>query len=207
MAKRKILAFVALLAASAVCVTGAFAQQTISLDDAPQNSSRNIEKKLKKGTIVAVLNFSSDSERLSDYVIQELTTLLSKNGALRVVDRENLDLIAAEMDFQYSGEVSDASMQSIGQKLGAQSIVTGSGMSLENHYRVRFRTINVETAEVEDQTTERVTQDRQLVRLLDAENSIGMGDTRFFAGAKLGIGIGFHTITRPVQHTACAGRT
>jgi TolB-like protein len=170
------------------------AQSAVSLDDALKAGAKNIESNLKEGTVVAILNFSSASARLSDYVIQELMALLSDNGMVRVVDRENLDLIAAEMDFQYSGEVSDESMQSIGQKLGAQSIVTGSGENMSGYYRVRFRTINVETAEIQDQITLRVAQDRQLVRLLDAKNSTGMGNTKFFVGAKLGIGIGFHTI-------------
>jgi TolB-like protein len=187
----KMAAFGLLFAAGAA---GGFAQSAVSLDEALRVSAQNIEKNLKEGTIVAVLNFNSGSARLSDYVIQELTTLLADNGIVRVVDRENLDLLAAEMDFQYSGEVSEESMQAIGQKLGAQSIVTGSGEPMGDYYRVRFRTISVETAEVEGQTTQRVAQDRQLVRLLDAKNSIGMGNTKFYVGAKLGVGIGFHTI-------------
>jgi TolB-like protein len=170
------------------------AQTAVSLDDALKASAKNIENSLERGTVAAILNFSSGSDRLSDYVIQELTTLLSDNGMIRIVDRENLDLIAAEMNFQYSGEVSDESMQSIGHKLGAQSIITGSGENMGDYYRIRFRTISVETAQVQDQTTQRVAQDRQLVRLLDAKNSIGIGNTKFFVGAKLGVGIGFHTI-------------
>jgi TolB-like protein len=185
---------ITVFALSFFTVSVSFAQSAVSLDVALQICAKNIEKNLKEGTIIAVLNFKSGSVRLSDYVIQELTTLLSDNGIVRVVDRENLDLIAAEMNFQYSGEVSDESMQSIGQKLGAQSIVTGSSEPMGDYYRVRFRTISVETAEVQDQTTQRVIQDRQLVRLLDAKNSIGMGNTKFFLGAKLGVGIGFHTI-------------
>ncbi|MDR1467923.1 MAG: hypothetical protein LBT00_01370, partial [Spirochaetaceae bacterium] len=51
---------------------GVFAQSTVSLDEALQESANSIEKSLKKGTIVAVVNFTSGSARLSDYVIQEL---------------------------------------------------------------------------------------------------------------------------------------
>ena len=194
MFKKTMLRFAAFGLLFAAGAAGVFAQVTVSLDEALTASAKNIEKNIGRGTIVAVLNFHSSSARLSDYVIQELTTLLADNGIVRVVDRENLDLLAAEMDFQYSGEVSEESMQSIGQKLGAQSIVTGSGSPMGDYYRVRFRTISVETAEVQDQTTQRVAQDRQLVRLLDEKNSIGIGNTKFFVGAKLGVGIGFHTI-------------
>jgi len=43
-----------------------------------------------------------------------------------VVDRQQLDLIRAELNFQMSGEVSDESAQSIGQMLGVQSIMSGT---------------------------------------------------------------------------------
>jgi TolB-like protein len=70
-----------------------------------------------------------------------------------VVDRRELDLIRQEERFQMSGEVSDESMQSIGKKLGAQIIVSGSLNAMGGAYRFRMRALNVETAVVETGST------------------------------------------------------
>jgi formylglycine-generating enzyme required for sulfatase activity len=68
-----------------------------------------------------------------------------------VVDRANLALIQQEMDFQQSGEVSDSSAQSIGQKLGAQTIVSGSITAFGNLWRLSVRALDVESAQVQGQ--------------------------------------------------------
>jgi hypothetical protein len=65
-----------------------------------------------------------------------------------VVDRANLALIQQEMEFQLSGEVSDESAQSIGQKLGAQTIVSGSITPFGDLWRLTVRALGVEDATV-----------------------------------------------------------
>jgi hypothetical protein len=107
-------------------------------------------------------------------VLEELTARLVNSGKLMVVDRQNLDLIQQEMNFQYSGEVSDGSMQSIGQKLGAQSIVSGALSEVGGEYRLRFRTISVETAAIEVLTNATVRNDQQISRLFTSESTIGL---------------------------------
>jgi TolB-like protein len=139
---------------------------SISLDDAIKSGARAIDAKLKSGTKIAVLNFSSTSGRLSDYVIEEMITVLVNNGKLTVVDRQTLDLIQDEMSFQTSGEVSDKSAQAIGQKLGAQSIVTGSFEQIGSDYRIRFRTIEVSSAALQVISAMDVKQDERLTGLL-----------------------------------------
>jgi TolB-like protein len=150
------------------------AQTAMSLDESIDKAQQEIEKKLRGGTKIVVLNFTSPSERFSNYVLEELTARLVNSGELVVVDRQNLDLIQREMDFQYSGEVSDESMQSIGQKLGAQSIVSGSLAEVGGEYRLRFRTISVETAAIEVLTTATVRNDRQISGLFTSDSNIGL---------------------------------
>jgi TolB-like protein len=128
------------------CVSMDSNVESISLDNAIQKAANNIENSLDPGTIVAVLNFSSDSESFSKYVIDEMTLHLTNGKKLVIVNRDNLDLIRREMGLQLSGDVSDESIRSIGKFLGAQSIVTGSVQKIGNLYRIRFNTINVETA-------------------------------------------------------------
>ena len=98
---------------------------------------------------IAVLNFSSPTEQLSEYVIAEISTQLVNGKKAVVVDRRELDLIRQEEQFQLSGEVSDESAQSIGKKLGAQLVVSGSLDAIGSTYRFRIRALSVETAVVE----------------------------------------------------------
>jgi formylglycine-generating enzyme required for sulfatase activity len=127
---------------------GTSASTTLPLDQAIGEAAQNIEDNVAAGQIIAVLNFTSPTEQFSEYVLEELSDKLVNGRKLVVVDRKQLDLIRQEENFQLSGEVSDESMQSIGKKLGAQLIVSGSINAIGNTYRFRIRTLVVETAAI-----------------------------------------------------------
>jgi formylglycine-generating enzyme required for sulfatase activity len=139
--------FVCTILMMTACATGGDSTEgTVPLDQAIQEAARNIEDNVEAGQIIAILNFSSPTEQFSEYVIDELSILLANGRKLVVVDRRELDLIRQEEQFQLSGDVSDESALSIGRKLGAQYIVSGSLNSMGNAYRFRIRVLNVETA-------------------------------------------------------------
>ena len=70
-----------------------------------------------------------------------------------------------------SGEVSDSSAQAIGQKLGAQSIISGSIEDMGANYRIRFRTVEVETAAIQVLTSANVRKDSQTGALMGPGNN------------------------------------
>ncbi|MDR3301251.1 MAG: CsgG/HfaB family protein [Spirochaetaceae bacterium] len=118
------------------------------LTDAIRAGSDELNKKIASGSKAAFLNFTSKSPELSEYIIEELINNGVNDGVFTVVDRQNLAAIQQEMDFQLSGEVSDSSAQSIGQKLGAQVIVSGSITLMGTSYNLRLRAISVESAAI-----------------------------------------------------------
>jgi hypothetical protein len=65
-----------------------------------------------------------------------------------VVDRQQMDAVRAELNFNMSGEVSDKSAQAVGQMLGAQIIVTGRVSQIGERVRLNIRALEVETAQV-----------------------------------------------------------
>ena len=69
------------------------------------------------------------------------------------VDRQQLDAIRAEQNFQYSGEVDDNAALEIGKFLGAQTIVLGAVSKLGNGYRMRIRALDVLTAKCRGNST------------------------------------------------------
>jgi hypothetical protein len=136
------------IAALVFMAAAVFGQEIDTLDRAVKDSMAYIVGRLEPGTKVAILNFSADPA-LSNYVIEEMTVFLVDDGSLTVVDRSELELLQGEMDFQLSGEVSDESAQSIGKKLGAQTIVSGSLSPFGNVWRMSIRALEVETARVQ----------------------------------------------------------
>jgi TolB-like protein len=142
-----------------------FSQEALTLDEALQESAVYLKDRIDTGSKIVVLNFQSDYVDLSNYIIDETIALLVNLGNLTVVDRQNLETIRQEMDFQMSGEVSDESAQSIGRKLGAQIIVSGSIAPLGDLYRLRVRAIEVETAAIRGVNNQNIKLDGILASL------------------------------------------
>ncbi|MDR0501739.1 MAG: CsgG/HfaB family protein [Treponema sp.] len=155
----------ALLAIFTLIPVFAFSQEGVNIDKGLENSMIYLNRRIPAGTKVVVLNFNSEWPKLTDYIIEELTGYIVNTGSLTVVDRANLETIRQEMNFQLSGEVSDASAQAIGQKLGAQTIISGSIVAMGNLYRLRVRAISVETAHILGIINTDVIQDRRIAAL------------------------------------------
>ena len=138
----------------------------LDLESVRRRSERMADSSAQK-LVIAILNFSSQANELAAYVIEELTLTLANNDRYIIVDRKRLDLIRQEENFQMSGEVSDESAQAIGKKLGAQYVITGSLLDMNDFYRFRMMAINVETAAISAPTSINVNyKDRQIASLL-----------------------------------------
>jgi curli biogenesis system outer membrane secretion channel CsgG len=130
----------ALLAACTSVGRGKF-----SLQDAIEQSAKEIAGELPPNSSVAIVAFESANDNLSEYIMEELNAELLKNK-VRVVDRQNLQHIQKELDFHMSGYVSDESAMSIGKFLGATVVITGELIDVGDAYRYRVSVINVEEA-------------------------------------------------------------
>ncbi|MDR0656441.1 MAG: penicillin-binding protein activator LpoB [Treponema sp.] len=170
-----------MLGAAVLC---AFAQ-AITLDEAIQASAKEIGERLQKDTRIAVLNFNSSSPRMATYVIEELNNAIVNDGRLIAVDRQRLDLIRQELDFNDSGEVSNASAQQIGRMVGAQMIVSGSLNLVGGSYRFRVQALEVESAAMRYSYAKDIQQDQLVNSLLAGTEEIADFSTseRVRAGA------------------------
>jgi hypothetical protein len=172
--KRKIL----LPAVLALCAVFGFSQTVVTLDDALVNMTQYFTGRLPAKSKVVVLNITADSDRMAEYIIEEFTTNLVNSGKVTVVDRQNLESIRKELDFQVSGEVDDDTAQSIGRMLGAQTIFSGSIGLLGDFYRLRFRAIAVQTAEIQGMQSANVGQDKILASLTGGRVSVAPPSVR-----------------------------
>ena len=142
---------IALAAIAGGCASAPAASGADELDLAVRDTSNYLNSSIPAGSTIVILNIQSDSIDLSDYIIDELIANVVNDRIFTVVDRQRLDEIRAEQNFQYSGEVDDNLAQEIGRFLGAQTIVSGAIGRLGAGYRLRVRALNVQTAQVQGQ--------------------------------------------------------
>ncbi|MDR1399726.1 MAG: penicillin-binding protein activator LpoB [Treponema sp.] len=136
-----------------LCVDNVHAQESMPLylNNAIAQSARSIEGRVPAATRVAILEFSSDSETLSDYIIDKLSGEFVNNNKLTVIERKRPDLIRNEIALQLSGDVDDDYMIKIGKQWGAQVIIYGSLRSIGDTLSFMIKSVNVETVRIEAQ--------------------------------------------------------
>ena len=151
------------------CAGGAKAASNsgvMSLDRAIAEAGARIDERIESGAKIALLNFSAPTTRFTDYVLSELEANILDYGNLLIIDRKELDLVRGELAFQTSGEVSDRSMQEVGQMLGAKYVVSGSLSELDGTHRMVIRVLAVETAAVSAQYRTDIANDSRVQSLL-----------------------------------------
>ncbi len=134
-----------------IYTAGVFAQSgKLTIAEALDKASRQFSGNLKDGTIVAILGISSGTDALDEYMLDEFTADIVSLRKLKVVTRANLDVIKKEMNFQLSGEVSDETMQRLGAKTGAETVIAGTFKNYGTGYRLNIQAFNVTTAAIQD---------------------------------------------------------
>lgn len=121
----------------------------VTLNEAVKKTVSYLETRIPVDSKVVVLNVVSQNDNLSEYIINSITEIIVNGNFFTAVDRHNLNLIQNEVAFQMSGEVSDETAQTIGQKLGAESIISGSINPIGDLYRFQIRAIEVKTAKIQ----------------------------------------------------------
>lgn len=163
----------------------------VTIDNALTQAAEKFSSSLKNKTTVAILGISSSYNELSEYMLGELTTDIVQLRKLQVVTRANLDVIKKEMNFQLSGEVSDETMQQLGAKTGAQTVISGTFKPLGTLYVLDIQAFDVTTATIQDTYRVNVASDETL-ELLTKKKIVGTSGkiqaNDYTAGERLGIG-------------------
>jgi TolB-like protein len=113
-------------------------QQQAILDGIPQK------------TRVALLDIGSFDSELGIFATEEIIMRLVKSRQFRVIDRDSIETILKEQQFQLSGYVDDKTAVSIGKLLGAATIITGRIQHRYDQIDFSLKVLDVETAEILD---------------------------------------------------------
>jgi TolB-like protein len=139
------------------------------LDTAIRETSDYLNKQLPHGNKLVILNIQSDFPALSEYIIDELIANTVNDRFFSVVDRQQLNTIRQELNFQFSGEVDDETAQALGRMAGAQIIVSGAVSRIGNMYRLRVRALKVQSAEIEGQFNRNIPDGSTLQALVQSK--------------------------------------
>jgi len=141
------------------------------LDGTIREASDYLNGRIPKGNKVAFINISGGYPDLADYILGDLSKYGVNDGVFSVVDRALLDQVRAELNFQFSGEVSDQSAQEIGKMLGAQTIVSGSVRKIGSLYRLEVKAVEVQTAAIQGQWNKNIPQGMTIAALTENTSS------------------------------------
>ena len=132
-----------------LCTGIAFA---VDVQTALKETAEQFSTSLKPKSVVAIIGIHSESPVLSDFMLDELTVHFVRLKKLTIADRANLEAIKKEMSFQLSGEVGDESIQQLGAKIGAETVIQGTLKQLGKsaRYTLTIRALDVTTAAVTD---------------------------------------------------------
>ncbi|MGP1439019.1 MAG: hypothetical protein ACTTKH_08120 [Treponema sp.] len=120
------------------------------LQDALKEAATQFSSSLRAKSVVAIIGVYSGNAELSDFMMDELTLQFIKLRKITVADRANLEAIKKEMNFQLSGEVGDETMQQLGAKVGAETVIQGVLKQYGGIYTLTIRALNVKTAAISD---------------------------------------------------------
>jgi TolB-like protein len=162
-------AFIAALFLVMGCAGGPKASSPDELDLAIRDASDYLNENIPKGSKIVILNVQSDSTALSDYIIDELIANAVNDKVFEVVDRQQLDLIRSEQNFQWSGEVDDKLALEVGKFFGAQTIVSGKVSQIAERYRFTIRALDVQSARVQGQNNFNIASGKIITALMNSK--------------------------------------
>lgn len=149
-----------------VCLLAAAGLFAVDINEALDTAAKQFSSSLKAGTTVAIVGIASDTEAMSEYLLDEMTIRIVQNRKLTVADRANLEAIKKEMNFQLSGEVSDATMKEIGAMVGADVVIHGNLNKIGDIFMLTLQALDVTKATVLDMYRKNVELDDISMRLM-----------------------------------------
>jgi len=119
-----------------------------SLDKAIDSQSHFLLEQIPSNSILAIIGISSGNEDLSKYITEGITSYILNNNIknIVIVERAAMPILQREINFQYSGNVDDNFMVSLGKMIGANTVVAGTIYSIGNELRFNIRAIEIETS-------------------------------------------------------------
>lgn len=152
-----------------------FAQKTVDLDSALSTVATEIATSLPSKSTFSVGKFFSDSKELSEFLANELTRKVALNGTLTLVER-NTQQIDSELDYQYSGFVSNESMVELGYRLGVRYLAYGSFEQFGSMLQLNVQVTDVESGVVQILSSYSILPSAKITELLGDQKKLNSAE-------------------------------
>jgi curli biogenesis system outer membrane secretion channel CsgG len=73
---------------------------------------------------------------------------LAANASFTLVERENMQKVIQELEFQLSDLADESKAARVGKMRGAEVLVMGKGYMVKDNYEIFIKLVRVETAEI-----------------------------------------------------------
>lgn len=146
----------------------------VTLDTAIREIAASLRGQIAKDSVIVVSNIESEYPKLSQHIIDSLTTELTRDGVFHAVERDEKtrDMLARELQFQESGFVPEDMQKRIGREMGADYVILGNIALAGDVYHLTVRATHVEAGRrVQPPVKEIKKSDRSLTRFLPVDNS------------------------------------
>jgi hypothetical protein len=152
----------------------AYAQERLPLDTALGAAVSHFTVEAPFGTRLLPLSIGAPAEALSAYATDNLSSRLLSSGAFSLVERDVSVVrgIEAEIIYQRSGLVEESTVQALGERSGAQAVLSGAIIRAGTEYRLTLKITSVEKAETLSIYTVLLQQDDQFRRLAASPGGI-----------------------------------
>ena len=127
-------------------------QQQRPGERAANHAVNEITKSLPREPRLWIYNTATSNQDLVNNVIDNMTSTFLNNG-VTVVERQRINIIFSEQNFQYSGMVNDNDLVSIGRLAGVNTIVLIDIVGRGYERRLQVRVLDVTTGNVRMQSS------------------------------------------------------
>lgn len=153
-----------------------FADKPVSLDTALEQAADNVYRELNAiegEKTVAIYPFTCEKKinQFGEYLVDEIENnlLTRRDESIKLLNRDNIETLLEEHEFQLSNLVDEATQVIIGKKISAQYIVAGSYYNLEESISLNIKVLDLETSEILHSSSYVVDMDERIAALLDIE--------------------------------------
>jgi len=130
--------------------------QNENLESAVRNAVNSLVGNIPLGLTVAVVHVSSNSNELSEFILQKLFINITETGNYTLSDSHTIGVIRSDRGHDLTAELDDRQATDVGRTLGAEIVITGALVQTGRSETLTLRALNVETAETVGMVRERV---------------------------------------------------
>ena len=128
----------------ALCYFSLSAKEKI--DNVIAHAAEDIVQKCDAKSILVIDDFESPTQKMTLYIREQLAdSIYAEDGLLKLVTREHMDIAEKELKFQNSGVVSEKTILSVAERLGARFAIFGKLEEFNSGFILRVRMLDVKT--------------------------------------------------------------